>query len=147
MKALKNFLKLWESMKESELFFIYDSIDILYYSLYKTSLNWGESYIVSSNWLNNKEATINPKINDDKYFEYDKYFETAALNHEQFKNNWQRISKIKPSINQYNWQEIEFPSHKKDWKKLELNNNSIALHILYLPCNIEKNRSCIKFKT
>ena len=144
MKALKNFLKLWESMKGSEFIFIYDSIDILCYSLYKTSLNWGESYIVSSNWLNNKEATINSKINDDKYFQY---VITAALNHEQFKNNWQRISKIKPSINQYNWQEIEFSSHKIDWKKLELNNNSIALHISYLPCNIEKNRSCIKFKT
>ena len=144
MKALKNFLKLWESMKGSEFIFIYGSIDILYYSLYKTSLNWGESYIVSSNWLNNKEATINSKINDDKYFQY---VITAALNHEQFKNNWQRISKIKSSINQYNWQEIEFSSHKIDWKKLELNNNSIALHISYLPCNIEKNRSCIKFKT
>ena len=131
-------------MKGSEFIFIYDSIDILYYSLYKTSLNWGESYIVSSNWLNNKEATINSKTNDDKYFQY---VITAALNHEQFKNNWQRISKIKPSINQYNWQEIEFSSHKIDWKKLELNNNSIALHISYLPCNIEKNRSCIKFKT
>ena len=35
-----------------------------------------------------------------------------------------------PDIDQYNWKEIDFPSHKKDWKKFELNNKSIALNIL-----------------
>ena len=30
-----------------------------------------------------------------------------------------------------------FPSHQKDWKKFELNNESIALNILYVPHNTE----------
>ena len=28
----------------------------------------------------------------------------------------------------YNWKEINFPSHKKDWKKFESGNKSIALN-------------------
>ena len=43
--------------------------------------------------------------------------------------------KIKPFIDQYNWKEIRFPSNKKDWKKFELNNKSIALHVLYVSHN------------
>ena len=56
-----------------------------------------------------------------------------ALNYEQIKRDSQRISKIKPFINQYNWKEIDFLSYKKDWKKFELNNTSIALNVLYVP--------------
>ena len=29
------------------------------------------------------------------------------------------MSKIKPFIDQYNWKEIDFLSHSKDWKKFE----------------------------
>ena len=68
------------------------------------------------------------------------------LNHEQIKNNPERISKIKPFIDQYNWNEIDFPSHSKDWKKFELNNTSIALNILYVPYNTEKLRHAYKSK-
>ena len=50
------------------------------------------------------------------------------------KENHQRISKkLKSFINQYNWNEIDFPSTGKDWKKFESNNKSIALNILYVP--------------
>ena len=28
-------------------------------------------------------------------------------------------AKIKPFIDKYNWKEIDFPSHNKDWKKFE----------------------------
>ena len=38
-------------------------------------------------------------------------------------------------INNYNWKDIEFPSHFKDWRKFECNNKTIALNILYMPCN------------
>ena len=30
--------------------------------------------------------------------------------------------KIKPYTDQYNWKEIDFPSHSKDWKNFESNN-------------------------
>ena len=54
-------------MKGSE--FIFDSVDLLYYKFHRISLNWGGSFIVFSNWLKNKKATINPKNNDDKCFQ------------------------------------------------------------------------------
>ena len=79
--------------------FIFDSVDALYYNLNKMSLSRGGSYIDSSKWLKNKKATINPKNNDDKCFQY---AITVALNYEQIKNNTERISKIKPFIDQYN---------------------------------------------
>ena len=67
-----------ESMRESE--FVFDSVDSLYYKLHKISLNRGGSYIDSPTWLKNKKATINPKHNDDKCFQY---AITVALNHKQ----------------------------------------------------------------
>ena len=84
-----------ESMRGSE--FVYDSVDVLYYNLNKVSLSRGGSYIDSPKWLKNKKATINPKNEDDKCFHYAL---TVALNHEQIKNNPERISKIKPFIDQ-----------------------------------------------
>ena len=62
------------------------------------------------------------------------------------KNNQERISKIKPFIDQYNWKEINFPLHKKEWKKFESNNKSIALNILYVPYYTEKIRHAYKSK-
>ena len=80
-------------------------------NLNKISLSRGGSYIDSSKWLKNKKVTINPKNNDDKCFQY---AVAIALNHEQIKSHPERISNIKPFIDQYSWKEINFPSHKKD---------------------------------
>ena len=99
----------------------------MYYKHHKISLNRGRSYIDSPKWLKNKKATINPKNNDDKCFQYAL---TIALNHEQIKKDPQRITKIKPFINQYNWKEIDFLSHKKDWNEFDKNNEIIAHNIL-----------------
>ena len=95
---------------------IFDSVDALYYDLNKVSLSRGRSYIDSPEWLKNKKATINPKNNDNKFFQYAL---TVAKNHEQIKSHPERMSNIKPFIEQYNWKEIDFPSHRKDWKKFE----------------------------
>ena len=109
--------ELEELMRGSE--FTYDSVDALYYNLNKVSLSRGGSYVDSHKWLKNKKATINPKNNDDKCFQYAL---AVALNYEKIKKDPQRISKIKPFIDQYNWKDIDFPSHSKDWKKFESNN-------------------------
>ena len=93
-----------KSIKGSE--FVFDSVDLLYYKLHKICLNRGKSYIDSPKWLKNKEATINPKNNDDKCFQY---ASNVALSYRNIKNNPEKISKIKHFINQYNWKEIEFP--------------------------------------
>ena len=54
------------------------------------------------------------------------------------KKNPQKISKIKTFIDQYNWQEIVFPSHPNDRKKSGQNNKTIALNIVFVPHNTEK---------
>ena len=95
-------------MRRSE--FVFDSVDLLYYNLRKISPNRGGSYIHSPKWLKNKKATINPKNNDDKFFQYTV---TVAFNYEQIKKDPQRISKNESFIDQYNWKEIDILSHKK----------------------------------
>ena len=131
-----------ESMRGSK--FVYDTVDVLYYNLNKVTLSRGGSHIDSAKWLKNKKATINPQNKkDDKCFQYAL---TVALNHEQIKNNPERILKIKPFIDQYNWKEIDFSSTGKDWIKCESNNKSIALNILYVPHNTEKIRHAYKSK-
>ena len=62
---------------------------------------------------------------------------TLALNLDNIEKNPQRISKIKPFIDQYNWKDIDFPPTNKNWRKVELNND-IALNILYVPHNTKK---------
>ena len=44
---------------------------------------------------------------------------TVALNHEEIKNDPQRIRKIKPFIKKYNREGINFLSEKDDRKKYE----------------------------
>ena len=90
--------------------FVFESVDLLYYKLHKISLNRGGSYIDSPDWIKNKKATINPQNKDNECF---KYAITAALNHEKIRKNPQRISNLKPFINNYNWKDIEFPSSSK----------------------------------
>ena len=85
---------------------------LIYYKLHKISLNRGASNIDSQNWMKNKKATINPKNKDNECF---KYAITAALNHNEINNHPEKISKLKPFIDNYNWKDVEFPSHSRDF--------------------------------
>ena len=112
---LQNYQKgLEQLMKGSEI--VRHSIDLLYYHLQKGGLKRGGSYIDSPEWLKTKKATINLKNNDDNYFQYSL---TVALNYKQIKIHPEKISKVKPFTDQYNWKEIGFPSQSKDWKNFE----------------------------
>ena len=51
---------------------------------------------------------------------------------QQKKKKIQRISKINPFINKYNWKELNYPSGEDYWKKFEKNNPKIALNALYV---------------
>ena len=42
-----------------------------------------------------------------------------ALNYQNIKTNPERISKLKPCINKYNWKGIDFPAGPKEWMKFE----------------------------
>ena len=92
---------------------------------------------------NLKKTAINSKNKkDDKCFQYAMI---AALHHDDIKNHSEHTSNLEEFISDYNWKEIDFPSHSKDWKKFEQNNKSIALNILFVPYNTEK--TCIQIKT
>ena len=145
-ELFKSFLQryqegLQEKMRGSE--FEFDGVHLLYYDFNKISLNRGGSYIESVKWIKDKKSTINPKNNDYKCFQY---AVTVALNHDKINKGPQRVSKIKPFINQYNWNDIDFLSTSKDWRKFELNNESIALNILYVPHKTKKISLAYKSK-
>ena len=106
------------------LLMINDDLKKYYYFAVKNKLE-----LYSSEWLRNKKKVI---INGDNCFQNAL---DEALNYQNIKKDPQRISKIKPYISQYNWKDIEFPSHQKDWKKFEQNNKAIALNILFVPHN------------
>ena len=145
-ELFKSFLQkyeenLQEKMRGSD--FEFDGVNVLYYDFNKTSIYRGGSYINSPKWLKDKKSTINPKNNDHKCFQYAL---TLALNLNNIENHLEKISKIRPFIDQYNWKDIDFPAMSKDWKKLELNNNEIALNILYAPHNTKKMNIAYKSK-
>ena len=113
----------------------------MYYKCHKINPNCGGSYIDSPDLTKNKKPTINP-INkkDNKYFHY---AVTVALNYEEIKKDPETITKIKPFINKYK-EGMYFPSERDNWKKIEKNNVTIALNVLY--AKEEKNISCLCFK-
>ena len=54
-----------------------------------------------------------------------------TLNHEKTRKHPERITRIKPFINKYKEEGINYPSEKDDWKKFEKNNLTIARNVLY----------------
>ena len=108
--------------------FVFESVKILYYHIYKINLKRGKSYIKSPEWILNKRATKNPKNKDNKCFQY---AITTALSHQKIENHPERISNIKRFIDQHNWKGIDFPAEIKE-KKFEQNNKEIAPNILYI---------------
>ena len=117
-----------ESMRGSE--FVFDCVNELHYKLLKVDLNRGRSHIDSPKWLKNKKATINPRImNDDRCFQY---AITVALSYGKIKKHPERIKNIMPFIDQYDWTDINFPSHKAEWALSEKNNKIIFLNVLYV---------------
>ena len=69
------------------------------YDFNKISISRSGSYIDSPKWLKNKKSIINPKNNNYKCFQY---AVTLAINLDKINKNSQRISKIKPFIDEYN---------------------------------------------
>ena len=85
----------------------------------------------SLGWLRGKKEAIINGVNS---------FQNAlneALNYQTIETHAERVSKIMPYIDKYNWKGIEFPAGSKDWKKFEKNNKEIALSMLFVPHNTE----------
>ena len=94
-ELFKSFLQkyqegLEESMRGSE--FIFDCVDLLEYKLNKLYINKkGGSYIDCPKWVKNKKATINPKNNDGKCFQYAL---TVPLNYKTLKETIRGYQKL-----------------------------------------------------
>ena len=71
--------------------FEFDGVNFLYYDFKKTSINRGGSYIDSPKWLKDKKSIINPKINDNKCFQY---AVTLALNLDKIKKKHKEYLKL-----------------------------------------------------
>ena len=108
----------------AHLLMINDDDEKYYYFAVKSKLE-----LYSSEWLKSKKESI---TNEDNYFQNAL---NDTLNYETIETHPERISKLKPYINQYNWKDIKFPSDKEDWKKFEQNNKEIALNVLFVPHN------------
>ena len=90
---------LQESMRGSD--FVFGCIESLNYIFHKIDMKRLGPYIEAPKWMKNKKATINPQNEyDDECFQYTV---TIALNYDRIKNHPERVSKVKPFINQYDW--------------------------------------------
>ena len=95
-----------------------------YYFAVKSKLE-----LCSSEWLRSKKESI---TNEDNCFQNAL---SDSLDYQRIKKYPQKISKLRPYINQYDWEDIKFPSDKEDWKRFEQNNKEIALNVLFVPHN------------
>ena len=91
--------------------------------------------------LNLKKAVLNPKLNDNKSFQYSI---TLSLYHKEIGNNFNRITKIKPYVNNFNWNNINFLPTNQDYKNFEINNENVSLNIYQF--NNEKISQLIMIK-
>ena len=110
--------------------FIFDSVQLMYYKCHKVNFRLSSSCIDSPDWIirkKKKNATISPKNEDDKCFQY---AATVALNYEKNKSHPESVSNIKPFNNKYNWKGINYLSQIEDWKTFEKNNPTIIFCIL-----------------
>ena len=94
----------------------------------------------SLGWLRGKKEAIINNSNNNNNFQNTL---DDALNYQTIKTHPERISKLKPYINKYNWEEINLPPGSKEWQKCEQNNDIIALNILYVEQNTKKKKCCI----
>ena len=124
---------LQEKMKGSD--FVFNGINYFYYDFNGVSICKGGSYIDSPKWLKDKKSTVNQKNNDFKCFQY---ATTLALNFDKVTNHPERVVKVKSFIDKYNWNDINFPTNRKDCNRFEVNNKNVALNILYVPFKTKK---------
>ena len=114
-ELIDSFMKRYQERLETTMkgsSYIFEHIDLLEYHFHKISLSRGSSYIKSFEWIYNKGVTLNPKnTKDSNCFQF---AIIAALNHQNFDHHPERISKLKPFINNYNSKDIEFPADSID---------------------------------
>ena len=103
-ELIDSFMKRYQEGVETKIkgsSYIFERIDLLEYHLHKLTLNRGNSYTEYPEWIKNKRVTINPKnTKDNNCFQY---AIIAALKYQNTDHHPERIFKLKPFINNYNW--------------------------------------------
>ena len=84
------------------------------------------TYVETPICIKSKKAVLNPENNDNKSFQYSI---TLSLYHKEIGDNFNRITNIKPYVNNFNWKNINFPPANQDYKNFEINNENISLNI------------------
>ena len=110
-------------MRESDI--IFNRNNSLYYRCHKINFKCGGSYIDSPNRI--KKTNNKPK----RWWWY--MLLICDSNCVKLWKNWiksQKSFNIKPFINNYNWEGINYPSKIEDWKSFEKNNLTIAPIVL-----------------
>ena len=108
--------------------FTVDKIMHLYINFHRLVLTRGGSYTELPKWIKSKKAAINPQNKAEECF---KWAVIATLHHEKIKKDHQRIWRLRPYENQYNWKGLEFPVSIKKIDKFEINNPGIAVNVLF----------------
>ena len=85
---------------------------------------------MSPDWIVNKKAIINPKIErDNKCLQWSII---SGLNYNKIKDKeLKKIIKFKRLV-------TDFSSYQRDWEEFEQNNTSIALNIFFVSYNSEE---------
>ncbi|XP_057290793.1 uncharacterized protein LOC130613470 [Hydractinia symbiolongicarpus] len=94
-----------------------------------TNLTRGSSYLELPKWAASKKAVINPMNEDEECF---KWAIIASQHHGDIGRNPNRISQMKPYVDHYNWDGMEFPTSIKSIYKFEANNPDIAVNVLHI---------------
>ena len=74
------------------------------------------SELNSLGWLPGEKEAINNNNNNKNNNNFQNALDDS-LNYQTIKKDQKRISKLKPYINKYNWEEINFPVGSKEWQK------------------------------
>ena len=76
------------------------------------------SELNSLGWLRSKKEPIINNNNNNNNNNFQDALDDA-LNYQNIEIHPERISKLKPYINKYNWEGINFPAGSKEWQKFE----------------------------
>ena len=111
--------------------FVFESVYLMDYKLYRVRLKRSVSYIKSLEWLENKKAIINPKNeNEDECF---LWLTICTLNYgESLKKEFDKVFK------NIKHEDKDFSLQKRDWGHFEQKMNQLLL-IFYLHHKIVKN--------
>ena len=132
---VKRFQQAQETSNDNGSKFIPESVELLYY-FQKINIRRAESYVMSPDWIVNKKATINPKIEgDNKCFQWS--IISGLIYNKIKEKEFKKILKFKRV-------DTDFSSYQRDWEEFEQNNTSIALNVLFVSYNSEEIKLAYK---